>query len=226
LAPQADREEVRWQFIPNARTAAHRDRDYNAGQRMAEENRGWGYRRIQGALANLGHVLAHKTIANILKQHGIEPAPERSRKTTWKEFLSRHFDQIVASDFFTVEVWTPVGLVRYHVLFVIRLMTCEIHIAGIVPEPGQSWMKQVARNLIDATDGFLRGSRLLIHDRSTLFSEQFREILSSAGVESLRLPALFTQFECLRRTLRSQHQRVLFGQTGPDRGVGVASSHL
>src|SRR5262249_23571594 len=50
--------------------------------RMAEENRGWGYRRIQGALANLGHVLAHKTIANILKEHGIEPAPERSRKTT------------------------------------------------------------------------------------------------------------------------------------------------
>ena len=74
--------------------------------RMAEENRDWGYRRIQGALANLGHVLAHNTIAKILKQHGIEPAPERSRKTTWKEFLSRHWEQIVASDFFTVEVWT------------------------------------------------------------------------------------------------------------------------
>jgi HTH-like domain len=81
--------------------------------RMAEENRSWGYRRIQGALVNLGHVLAHKTIANILKQHGIEPAPERSRKTTWKEFLSRHFDQIVASDFFTLEVWTPKGLTRF-----------------------------------------------------------------------------------------------------------------
>ena len=47
---------------------------------MAEENRGWGYRRIQGALANLGHVLAHKTIANILKQHGIEPAPRAEPK--------------------------------------------------------------------------------------------------------------------------------------------------
>src|SRR5215469_5677785 len=65
--------------------------------RMAEENRDWGYRRIQGALANLGHMLAYKTIANILKEHGIEPAPERSRKTTWKEFLSRHWQQIVAS---------------------------------------------------------------------------------------------------------------------------------
>ena len=65
--------------------------------RMAEENRDWGYRRIQGALANLGHLLAHNTIAKILKQHGIDPAPERSRKTTWKEFLNRYWEQIVAS---------------------------------------------------------------------------------------------------------------------------------
>jgi hypothetical protein len=63
--------------------------------RMAEENRSWGYRRIQGALSNLGHLLAFKTIANILKEHGIEPAPERSRKTTWKEFITRHWEQIV-----------------------------------------------------------------------------------------------------------------------------------
>jgi transposase len=55
--------------------------------RMAKENRNWGYRRIQGALANLGHEIAHGTIANILKEHGLEPAPERERKTTWKEFF-------------------------------------------------------------------------------------------------------------------------------------------
>src|SRR5262249_8919916 len=72
--------------------------------RMAEENRNWGYRRIQGALANLGHLLAHNTIADILRRHGIEPAPERSRRTTWKEFLHNHWDQIIASDFFTIEV--------------------------------------------------------------------------------------------------------------------------
>ena len=75
--------------------------------RMAKENRNWGYRRIQGALANLGHLLAHNTIADILKRHGIEPAPERNRKTTWKEFLSSHWNHIVASDFFT-----PTGLQR------------------------------------------------------------------------------------------------------------------
>jgi len=69
--------------------------------RMAEENRDWGYRRIQGALSNLGHKLARSTIAKILKGQGIDPAPERSRKTTWKEFLTRHWELIVAADFFT-----------------------------------------------------------------------------------------------------------------------------
>ena len=72
--------------------------------RIAEENRQWGYRRIQGALSNPGHMLARGTIANILKEHGVEPAPKRSRKTTWREFLTQHWEQIVASDFFTVEV--------------------------------------------------------------------------------------------------------------------------
>jgi len=68
--------------------------------RMAEENRDWGYRRIQGALSNLGHELARSTIAEILQRQGMEPAPERNRKTTWKEFLSRHWELIVAADFF------------------------------------------------------------------------------------------------------------------------------
>ena len=73
--------------------------------RMAKENRDWGYLRIQGALANLGHQIARSTIADILKRHGIEPAPGRIRKTSWKEFLAQHWELLVAADFFTVEVW-------------------------------------------------------------------------------------------------------------------------
>src|SRR5215469_11172236 len=101
--------------------------------RMATENRNWGYRRIQGALSNLGHLVAFKTIANILKEHGIEPAPERSRKTTWKEFITRHWEQIVASDFFTIEVWTPSGLKRFIVLFFLELSRRRVEIGGIAP---------------------------------------------------------------------------------------------
>jgi putative transposase len=123
--------------------------------RMAEENRGWGYRRIQGALSNLGHVLAHNTIANILKRNGIEPAPERSRKTTWKEFLNRHWQQIVASDFFTIEVWTATGLKRFVVLFFMELSTRRVEIAGIASRANGLWMTQIARNVSDDVDGFL-----------------------------------------------------------------------
>lgn len=71
--------------------------------RMATENRDWGCRRIQGALANLGYQVGRSTIANILKEHGLKPAPERKRKTTWKDFLSQPRGVIVAADFFTVE---------------------------------------------------------------------------------------------------------------------------
>jgi putative transposase len=73
---------------------------------------GLGYRRIQGELANVGHVMARGTIGNVLKAHGLEPAGERSRKTTWKEFLLRHWGVLVAADFLTVEAWTRRGLTR------------------------------------------------------------------------------------------------------------------
>jgi len=78
--------------------------------RMARDNTSWGYDRIQGALANLGHVIAPNTVKNILKRHGIEPAPDRQKRTSWKAFLKAHWDVMAATDFFTVEVWTPRGL--------------------------------------------------------------------------------------------------------------------
>src|ERR1700704_6212290 len=132
--------------------------------RMAKENRDWGYRRILGALSNLGHRVARGTIANILKRHGLEPAPERSRKTTWKGFLTRHWELIVAADFFTIEVWTRRGLQRFMVLFFIELSTRKVEIAGIATNANGLWMSQIGRNLTDAVDGLLTGKRYLIHD--------------------------------------------------------------
>ena len=127
--------------------------------KMAAENRTWGYTRLQGALQNLGHEVGRGTIAQILKAAGVDPAPERQKRTTWKEFLRTHWDVLAAADFFSTEVWTAVGLVRYHVFFVIRLATREVHFAGIIPEPDGAWMKQMARNLTVGLDGFLRGYR-------------------------------------------------------------------
>jgi hypothetical protein len=101
---------------------------------MARANHNWGYTRIQGALQNLGHEIGRATIAKVLKEAGVEPAPDRQRKTTWKEFLRSHWEVLASADFFCVEVWTALGLVRYHVFFVIRLVTREVHLASIVPE--------------------------------------------------------------------------------------------
>src|SRR5215471_12336069 len=138
--------------------------------RMAKENRSWGYRRIQRALTNLGHEVGRGTIAEMLAQHGIEPAPERERKTTWKEFLTQHWDLIVAADFFTIEAWTPRGLRRFMVLFLIELSTRKVAIAGIAPSPNGLWMNQIGRNLTGVLDGILKGKRYLIHDRDPLFT--------------------------------------------------------
>ena len=81
--------------------------------RMAQEHRSWGYDRIAGALANLGHTISDQTVGNILKRHGLPPAPERQTTTTWTEFIRTHMDVLVATDFFTAEVWTLGGLVAY-----------------------------------------------------------------------------------------------------------------
>jgi putative transposase len=156
--------------------------------RMAQENRDWGYRRIQGALANLGHECARSTIADILRRHGIEPAPERNRKTTWTEFLKRHWALIVSADFFTTEVWTTKGLTRYLVLFFIDLSTRKVEIAGIASRANGLWMSQVGRHVTDAVDGILNGKRFLIHDRDPLFTAEFQDLLMSVGIKCVKLP--------------------------------------
>ena len=126
---------------------------------------------------------------HILLEHGIEPAPERNRTTSWESFLTAHWGAIAAADFLTVEVLTLGGLVRYHVLVVMDLMTRKVEVAGITSEPTGAWMKQVARNLTDAEDGFLRRMRYLVLDRDPVYTAAFRKMLGVSGVKVLRLPA-------------------------------------
>jgi hypothetical protein len=87
--------------------------------RMAAENRTWGYTGIQGALQKLGHEIGCGTIVKVLQEAGVDPVPDRQKRTAWKEFLRTHRDVLASADFFSAEVWTALGLVRYHVFFVI-----------------------------------------------------------------------------------------------------------
>ena len=107
---------------------------------------------------------------------------------TWAEFLRVHWDVMVTTDFFATEIWTPSGLVRYQILFVIRLVTSEVKIIGIIPEPQDEWMKQKAREMAAYDTGFPIGYRYLIHERSSHFSKDFKTILDAGGVKTIKLP--------------------------------------
>jgi len=156
--------------------------------RMAQESPGWGYTRIQGALGNLSHRVGRGTIANVLKRNGIEPSPERSRRTPWSTFLKAHWKILAASDFLTVEVWTGRGLITYYLLFVISLADRVVNIAGITTRPDESWMLQIARNETDSAAGALHSKRYLIIDPDTKYSEQFRRLIRENGTKVIRLP--------------------------------------
>ena len=189
--------------------------------RMATENKDWGYDRIEGALLNLGHRLSDTTIGRILKGHGIEPAPKRSKRGCWDTFLKAHWEHIAAADFFTVEVWTLGGLVRYHVLIVMDLATRHVEVAGICPQPDGPWMMQVARNLTYGIDGFLRHKRFLIHDRDPVFTHEFRETLKGSGVNPVRLPPRSPNLNAFcERFIRSIKEECL------DQIVPIGEAHL
>jgi putative transposase len=199
--------------------------------RLARENSGWGYDRIAGSMHNLGHVVSDQTVGNILRRHGIFPAPKRSQTTTWKQFIASHMAVLAAVDFFTAEVLTWSGLTTYYVLFVIQLETRRVTIAGVTPHPNEEWMKQRTRNLTDADSGALLHQQFLLHDHDTKFCAGFHSILRAAGVEPVRLPASSpnlnafaerwvrsVKYECLSKL-------ILFGEGSLRRTLNEYTAH-
>ena len=152
---------------------------------------------------NLGITADRNTVKRILNDRGIEPAPERKRTgTPWNNFLAAHWDVLAAIDFFNVEVLTPAGIIRCHVLFAIRLETREVQIVGITDRPCEIWMKQMARNPTDPSDGFLCGVRYLIMDRDPLYTASFRNMLKDGGTNPVRLPARSPNLNAFAQALR------------------------
>jgi putative transposase len=199
--------------------------------RMAQENPRWGYTRIQGALANLSHKVGRGTIANVLKRNGIEPAPERSRRTPWSTFLKAHWKVLAASDFLTIEAWTGRGLVTHYLVFVISLADRVVKIAGITTRPDESWMLQIARNVTDSQAGALHAKRYLIIDRDTKYSEQFRRLIRDNGTKVIRLPPrspnLNAYAERFVRSIKDEclHRMFFIGQASLRRAVAEYMDH-
>ena len=199
--------------------------------RFATENPTWGFDRIQGALANVGHHISDTTVGNILKANGLEPADDRKRQTTWASFLKAHWDVLAAIDFTTVEVWTKKGLVTFSLLFVMELKTRRVHFAACTPTADEDYMKQIAKNLTDDEDGFLNDKRYLIMDRDPRFSKAFRSILEQSDVEPVRLPPkspnLNAYQERFFRSLKSEtlDRMIFFGEKSLRRAVNEFVDH-
>ena len=200
--------------------------------RIARESPTWGYERIQGALCNLGLKISTTTVANILKSHGIELAPDRRRQSTRKDFLQAHWDVLASVDFTTIAVWTKSGLATCYLLFVMELVSRRVYFAGCTANPDESWMCQAARNLSDAEEGFLHGKKYLLMDRDTKFSEAFRTILEQAGVQAVRLPPRSPNLNPnLERFMRSAKEEclermVFFGEKSLQVAVAEFLSHF
>jgi transposase InsO family protein len=198
---------------------------------MARDCPTWGYDRIQGALANLGHSISPNTEANILKEHGIAPAPERKRTTTWRTFLKAHWDCLGAIDFTTIEVWTKGGLVTFCLLFVIRVASRRIYFAGCTVNPTADWTRQIGRNLTDPFDGFLLPVRYLLMDRDSKYSSEFRELLKESGINSVRLPPrspnLTPHIERFMRSIKAEclERMIFFGESSLRRAVDAFCEH-
>ncbi len=234
---------LRWHRLLVAKKFDYSDRRKSVGRppvakevvelvlRFARENPTWGYDRIAGTLANVGHEISDQTVGNILKDHGIEPTDKRQRKTTWGTFLKAHWDVLAAIDFTTVEVWTKGGLVTFYLLFAMELKTRRVHLAACAASLGDDFMKQIAKNLTDSFDGFLLDKKYVLMDRDTHFSKAFRTILEEAGVTPVRLPPrspnLNAHLERFFRSLKSEalERMIFFGEKSLRRAVESYLEH-
>ncbi|MCK4886568.1 MAG: integrase core domain-containing protein, partial [Planctomycetes bacterium] len=185
---------------------------------MAKNNKHLGGKTLHGYLKYLGIKVSPSTINRILREHGIEPCPDRPERTTWNEFIRREWDSLAAIDFFQKEIWTIKGLVKCMVLVVIDYKTRKVEIAGIIPQAHGGWMKQIARNLTDPIDGFLKDKKYLIHDQDPLFTEAFKEILKAGGITckktSVASPNMTPFVERFIRSIKHEclNKMLIFGE--------------
>ena len=155
-------------------------------ERLATENHGWGYKRIQGELLKFGRQADASTLRRVLRALKITPAPERRTDTTWRQFLHVQASTMLAADFFHVDC--AASLQRLYCLFVMEVGSCYVHILGITPNPDGLWTVQQIRNRLMDLGDRAAGFRSLVRDRAGQFIEAFDAVLAGAGIEAVKIP--------------------------------------
>jgi transposase InsO family protein len=153
--------------------------------RLARENGDWGYGKIKGELAKLGHKTSRETIANILERHGILPAPERGSSPSWRHLMTHYKDQVLACDFFTIET---LFLQTVYVLFFIEVGSRRVHFAGCASHPNAAWVEQQARQMVWALEERDLAIHFLIHDNDSSFTQAFDTVFRSEGIRVIHTP--------------------------------------
>ena len=203
--------------------------------RLAEENSSWGYRRICGALKSLGISVCPQTVANVLQEHGMDPAPLRKKRTRWRDFINRHRDVMWGADFFTTEIWSQGRLTTFYVLLFIEIATRKVVLGGITTNPNDQWMTQTARELTGCDDPLYHGESkkrlFLLRDRDAKYTDSFDRILRQEGFRILKLPPrspnLNAFAERFVRTIKEEclYHLILFGERSLRRAVREFIEH-
>jgi putative transposase len=168
------------------RTAAIRAEVAALIERLAAEDNGWGYKRIQGELLKVGHRVSASTIRRILKALKIPPAPKRRTDTTWRKFLHAQAATILAADFFHVDC--AVTLQRLYCFFVIEVGSRYVHILGVTANPDGPWTTQQIRSLLMDLGDRAADFRFLVRDRAGQFTSSFDALLASVAIEAVKIP--------------------------------------